>query len=232
MNYPHFYEKITVSYGIDIIGWPCQFINPSLLSEGDLTKLQDAWLDKTCHFKKLTHEEKKLRVAVFETDVAAGTVKQATCKPRKDNGGTHAKSCKVIEDDIVDSDSNSDSTTGDNDNGNNDEGPNLEKNGDGDCNQEGHEDPDSLENSTAEDGDQELGNSNPTALVHPSTPPSTSDCTPLSSITNVPVASRLKRTRNAPARVPQLAASKLKHAGAGPDGEMPQKKCRKTACKN
>jgi hypothetical protein len=219
MNYPHFYEKITVPYGVDIIGWPCQFINPSLLSEADLTRLRDAWLDKTCHFKKLTREEKKVRATKFEADVAAGTVKRATRKSRKDKGGTHVKSCKVIEDDLVD---NEDSMGADDDHRDNDGGPETENNGDEE------EDPDSSENSNAENENRELGadhENNATAPVQHSTPPPTSeDRVPLSSITNAPAGNRPKRTRNAPARLPQLAAPKLKRAA---DGDIPPKKRRK-----
>jgi hypothetical protein len=228
MNYPHFYEKITVPYGVDIIGWPCQFINPSLLSEGDLTRLRDTWLDKTCHFKKLTREEKKLRAAKFEADVAAGTVKRATRKSRKDKGSTHVKSCKVIEDDLVEDDD--DWTGADDDNRDNDGGPesenDTEKNGDED---HSHQDPDSC---NAENENQELGadhENDSTAPVQHSPPPPTTDRVPLSSITNAPAGNRPKRARNAPTRLPQLAAPKLKQAA---DGDIPPKKRRKTAHKN
>jgi hypothetical protein len=217
MNYLHFYKKIAVPYGVDIIGWPCQFINPSLLSEADLTGLRDVWLDKTCHFKKLTREEKKVRATKFEADVAAGTVKRATCKSQKDKGSTHVKSCKVIEDDLVD---NEDSMGADDDNRDNDGGPEMENNSD-------EEDPDSSENSNAENENRELGadhENDATAPVQHSTPPPTSDRVLLSSITIAPAGNRPKHTRNAPARLPQLAVPKLKCTA---DGDIPLIKCRK-----
>ena len=214
MNYPHFYEKITIPYGVAIIGWPCRFINPSLLSEGDLSQLRDAWAEKTCYFKKLTREEKEKRAAEFEADVATGKVQRATRKPRKDRGGTHAKSCKTVEDDV-------DSGSDDDDN---------DEVGDREIND------DNAENNTtgAEDQDFEALNHHDASRPDLTSPLPDAPTLVLSDITNAPTTTgRPKRITQVPTRLPQFAVPKIRTQSTDHDegDEPPKKKRRKTARK-
>jgi hypothetical protein len=193
MNYPHFYEKITIPYGVTIIGWPCQFINPSLLSEGDLSQLCDAWAEKTCYFKKLTREEKEKRAAEFEADVATGKEKRTTRKPQKDRGGTHAKSCKTVEDDV--------------DSGSDDD--NNDSVGDREIN-----DDNAKNNATSTEG-QDFEALNPYNASHPNlmSPLPDAPTLVLSDITNAPTVTtttgRPRCITQVPTRLPQFAVPKI-----------------------
>jgi hypothetical protein len=102
INYPHFYEKITVPYCIGLVSWDVPFRNPSVLSEDHLKQLIKAWKEKLCYFKKLNAQEMKAREAQFEVDITSGKVGRATRKTRKDKGGRHGKSKDTISDDDSD----------------------------------------------------------------------------------------------------------------------------------
>jgi hypothetical protein len=111
MNYPNFYEKITAQYGVEIVGWPCRFVNPSDLNQTDLSLLRDAWANKTCYFRKLTREERAKRAAQHEDAVAAGKVQKATRKPRSDKGGRHSyRPRHAISNAVIEDDSDNDGT--------------------------------------------------------------------------------------------------------------------------
>jgi hypothetical protein len=148
-------------------------------------------------------------------------VKRETRKPRKDIGGTHArKSHEVIEG------SDEESIDGENNDMDNSGNADTENDSDNDM-------PDEDSEHGCQDPEPDIDHHDlANGPLSASTPPPTSDRA-LSCITNIPIASgRPQRIRQAPARVPQFAAEKLK--SAVPEGEEdsePPKKRRKTGPK-
>jgi hypothetical protein len=191
MNYPNFYEKIIAQYGIDVVGWPCRFVNPSDLNQTDLSELRDAWANKTCYFKKLTREEREARAAQHEADLATGKAQKAIRKPQKDKGGTHSYARRHISNSVIEDDDENSGSPDSNDN------------------QDSSSDNGAIDN--INNGDTNLAIHIPLpSSSHPASPATSIVPSPPSDLpgdlgTN-PERGRVKRVRHPPNRLPQLVA--------------------------